>query len=433
MTQMSMMASPQDFDPDYHWNFVRFTAQGRRFCVPDYLFIEGSDYFAAEYGLKSGSGTPTDIEVVDASTDKVVELDVSIEDFRSFLTVLYPKTPDAIAQISEEGWLSILRLSTKWYFNDLRKMAIDKLEDYVTRMGPIELIGLAKELSFAPWLAYGYKDIVTRPQSVTVEVAREVGWEIAIQLCAMREERRIPIPVPPPTDPDIEFMLSQVFAPINLRQSDFITSAERVEAERLAAEREAAVEEEKRRKEEAVESQKKERRYREAEEAERVKQIQEASGLERRRRELLDQAEALGDQIANHEYRERGRCDSQISIYEPERTPGLYDQSELRAKTNTQQFQRMRPEEATAEEKERRERRAGAESQRMKREILEREEARNCAEAEAKELAEEKRRRDAEEKARKCAEEEAKRLAEEEWRRAAKERESMERERRRRR
>ena len=69
--------------------FDALQAQGRRFCVPDYRLIEGSDFFAAEYGLKSGSGTPTDFEVVD--TDRVIELDVTINDFRAFLTALYPK------------------------------------------------------------------------------------------------------------------------------------------------------------------------------------------------------------------------------------------------------------------------------------------------------------------------------------------------------
>ncbi|TFK23603.1 hypothetical protein FA15DRAFT_670319 [Coprinopsis marcescibilis] len=324
--------SPQDFDPDYHWNFVRFTAQGRRFCVPDYLFIEGSDYFAAEYGLKSGSGTPTDFEVVDAATDKVVELDVSIEDFRPFLTVLYPKTPDAIAQISEEGWLSILRLSTKWYFNDLRKTAIDKLQEYVTRMGPIERIGLAKELSFAPWLSSAYKEIVTRPESVTVGVAREVGWEIAIQLCAMREKRRAPIPVPPPTDSDIESVLSQDFAPISMRQPDFMTSAERLEAQKLAAEKEAAenaaaenaaAEEEKKRLEMVATEEKRLReenlrRIQEQIEREAQKKIEEASMLQQRQHQLLAEASALGEQIAWHD--PSGRCEIQIPVSEPERT-----------------------------------------------------------------------------------------------------------------
>ncbi|TFK23527.1 hypothetical protein FA15DRAFT_463291 [Coprinopsis marcescibilis] len=230
MTQMTM-PSPQDIDPDYHWNFVRFT--GRFFCVPDYRFIEGSDYFVSEYDLKSGSITPsTDFEVVDMNADKppqVIDLDVTIKDFRPFLTVLYPKTADAVAQITEEGWLSILRLSTKWYFNDLRKTAVDKLKDYIARMCPVERIKLAKELTFAPWLSSGYKELVTRSERVTVEVAREIGWEIAIDLCAMREGRHVLRNPPPLTESSIECMLSHDFAPINNRQPDFLTSSERLE------------------------------------------------------------------------------------------------------------------------------------------------------------------------------------------------------------
>ncbi|TFK23528.1 hypothetical protein FA15DRAFT_620728 [Coprinopsis marcescibilis] len=216
MTQMTM-PSPQDIDPDYHWNFVRFTAQGRFFCVPDYRFIEGSEYFASKYGLKNGSITPsTDFEVVDMNAEKppqVIDLDVTIKDFRPLLTVLYPKTADAVAQITEEGWLSILRLSTKWSFDDLRKTAVDKLKGYVARMCPVERIKLAKELSHAPWALSGYTELVTRPERVTVQVAREIGLEIAIELCGMREGRHVSWDPPSLTESGIKSILSCDFPP----------------------------------------------------------------------------------------------------------------------------------------------------------------------------------------------------------------------------
>lgn len=53
-----------------------------QFRLPTYRFMQGSDAFAAKYGL---------VEAQERGVDAApIELDVNIDDFRAFLEVLYP-------------------------------------------------------------------------------------------------------------------------------------------------------------------------------------------------------------------------------------------------------------------------------------------------------------------------------------------------------
>jgi hypothetical protein len=89
--------------------------------------------------------------------------------------------------LSEQEWLSVLKLSTQWLFNDLRQEAISHLSS--AEGDPIDRICLAKEFRVYHWLLEGYERVVERlasPQAAkgpfTVHEGKVVGLEVALEL-----------------------------------------------------------------------------------------------------------------------------------------------------------------------------------------------------------------------------------------------------------
>ncbi|KAH6893985.1 hypothetical protein BKA70DRAFT_1532761, partial [Coprinopsis sp. MPI-PUGE-AT-0042] len=104
---------------DYFWDVVRFKVGNTRFQLPLYRFVEESEYFATEYKLSDATkeGYATD----------ALELDVDLNDFECFLKGFLPRSPAAYhskPSLTQAEWISVLKLSTKWQFNDIRKTAI---------------------------------------------------------------------------------------------------------------------------------------------------------------------------------------------------------------------------------------------------------------------------------------------------------------------
>ncbi|KAH6894007.1 hypothetical protein BKA70DRAFT_1077901, partial [Coprinopsis sp. MPI-PUGE-AT-0042] len=87
--------------------------EGVVFQLPKYRFVEDSEVFMEMVTTSEGAG--------------VIELDVTLVEFESFLKAFLPRTsamydPEPI--LTKDEWISVLKLSSKWLFNDLRKLAI---------------------------------------------------------------------------------------------------------------------------------------------------------------------------------------------------------------------------------------------------------------------------------------------------------------------
>ncbi|KAH6907082.1 hypothetical protein BKA70DRAFT_1105024 [Coprinopsis sp. MPI-PUGE-AT-0042] len=160
---------------EYFWDVVRFKVANTRFQLPLYRFVEESEYFATEYKLwadVSKDGLATD--------DHVIELDVDLGDFECFLKVFLPRSPTTYhtrPTLIQAEWISVLKLSTKWRFNELRKVAIEALHSS-SGEGPslssMELAILAKESDVQTWLLNGYEGLIQEMLSLEREQGKEV-------------------------------------------------------------------------------------------------------------------------------------------------------------------------------------------------------------------------------------------------------------------
>ncbi|RXW20435.1 hypothetical protein EST38_g5420 [Candolleomyces aberdarensis] len=185
-------------DEDYHWELVTFIqdkVQNRIFRVPVHRFIEESETFAELHDLDALVASPGF-----SRSDPLlnaIELEADLQDFRAFLKVLYPRVlrfnlnrrrVESSSSITYGDWVSVLKLSTQWYFNKLRKEAIAKLDDH-KKLSTIERIKLAEEHHISSWLIQGYKTLVQRTTGITETEAEQIGWRVAIKLCGLRERR----------------------------------------------------------------------------------------------------------------------------------------------------------------------------------------------------------------------------------------------------
>ncbi|KAH6867902.1 hypothetical protein BKA70DRAFT_1414320 [Coprinopsis sp. MPI-PUGE-AT-0042] len=174
----------------HFWDSITFKVEGVVFQLPKYRFVEESEVFMEMVAKDAGDGP--------------IDLDVSLVDFESFLKAFLPRASamyDDKPTLVKEEWISILKLSTKWLFNDLRQLAISNLS--FPSLGlitdPIERICLAKEYNVYCWLLDGYREVIQRlltaddaggsPMTLTVQEGRRIGMDVALELSGIAIRR----------------------------------------------------------------------------------------------------------------------------------------------------------------------------------------------------------------------------------------------------
>ncbi|KAJ2918314.1 hypothetical protein MD484_g2132, partial [Candolleomyces efflorescens] len=176
--------SPFELDEDYFLNFATFLCEKRLFRVPKYRLLAESEVFASKYGL--ATDTYPISEYPDDPLVSATPLDVSADDFRNFLKVMYPKNIEGNLYLEPGEWLSVLKLSTDWHFNDLRKRSITALSTEY-KLGPVEKVALGLKYNVSHWLMEGFLQLVTRKEVITIADAEKIRWQSAITLYSIRD------------------------------------------------------------------------------------------------------------------------------------------------------------------------------------------------------------------------------------------------------
>ncbi|KAJ2930126.1 hypothetical protein H1R20_g6956, partial [Candolleomyces eurysporus] len=275
---------PCDLDEEYYWDFVTFSARGRLFRVPKYRLTNESEYFASKYGLDGDSGSEHEYGTVEDPRLNAVKLDdVSADEFRSFLKAVYPKVMHSYLTLAKDDWLSVLKLSTRWLFNDFRKKAIEELS--WLNLDPIERIQLGKEFDVEAWLQSGCRDLVSRETVISIEDAEKINWQVAISLYIIRDGVKKDA-MADAIDDQVRNAFSTDFERIKGSQSLYLSAEERLREVQEEEERKREAEERKKEEEELAIREAESRRL-EALAAEEEKRVAElALELENRRQKL---------------------------------------------------------------------------------------------------------------------------------------------------
>jgi len=159
---------------------VTFLVEGTLFKVPRRYFERNSDVWSAVFTLPSG-----DMETEGSSDDNPIRLEsITKIDFRRLLMVMYPESLGPLTMNSDE-WESVLKLSTLWELDDIRKEAIAELSKLL--VDAVDKVMLARSYRVGAWLLEGYTSLVKRETNLSSEEAARLGYETAFRICQRRE------------------------------------------------------------------------------------------------------------------------------------------------------------------------------------------------------------------------------------------------------
>lgn len=172
---------------EFYGGSVTFLVEDFLFKVPREPFQTGSTVFRDMFLLPQG-------ETVEGLNDeRPIKLDgIAMDEFEQLLRVLLyrnygtsPRLPAGVAQ-----WTSVLKLSTLWEFDELRKAAIDALSTALCN-DPIDRVILSSRFGITAWLLPALNELAQRPESLSVGEANRLGIETALMVASVREHIKL--------------------------------------------------------------------------------------------------------------------------------------------------------------------------------------------------------------------------------------------------
>ncbi|RXW23134.1 hypothetical protein EST38_g2718 [Candolleomyces aberdarensis] len=161
------------------------------FAVPKHHLLR-QGIFRTVFAIKPEPDEP----VVGLTEDSPLTIpDVPESWFRAFLKVLHPQEePPNYDSMHLFEWMATLRLSTMWGFKDIRRLAIERMENFPVNgtcchMTWLDYLIYGRDNHIRDWFKDGCVAIVEREQPIDVGQAESMGLEMAIRLCKLREER----------------------------------------------------------------------------------------------------------------------------------------------------------------------------------------------------------------------------------------------------
>jgi len=165
----------------FYFDCVVFQVENALFKLPKNRFTRSS-IFATIFTLPHGEN---DVEGTD---DKPFVLHGITEfDFQSLLKVMFPISITEY-DLTQQEWISVLKLSTMWEFIDIREVAMKQLSTDRMEMTTFVKIECGRTYEVKKWLLDGYVELVKRGKAITDEEAQLLGWSTTARLLRLREQ-----------------------------------------------------------------------------------------------------------------------------------------------------------------------------------------------------------------------------------------------------
>ncbi|KAI6043402.1 hypothetical protein EDC04DRAFT_2562969, partial [Pisolithus marmoratus] len=144
-----------------------------------------------------------DSETVEGQSDTspVILQGISKNEFESLLRALmYRSVSKKSSGLDQAQWISVLKLSTMWEFDELRNVAIQHLDqpspsfnaaDTPPPFNPVDKFALASKYDIKEWFLPALLALARRSKPISVEEGRLIGFENALKVAAVREELKM--------------------------------------------------------------------------------------------------------------------------------------------------------------------------------------------------------------------------------------------------
>ncbi|KAG8978187.1 hypothetical protein FRB94_014316 [Tulasnella sp. JGI-2019a] len=158
---------------------VSFLVEDTLYSIPEMMF-PGAGYLKSAINLASGK-----------SEDEPVELDITISEMDSLMSVLLDRRINSPLDLTIEKWGQALGLATLWKLDAARNFIID----HITRHFPdnlVDQIRLADDNDVGQWLHPAYETICKRDTPPTVQEVIALGPDRLVAILKIRETCRKP-------------------------------------------------------------------------------------------------------------------------------------------------------------------------------------------------------------------------------------------------
>ncbi|KAG6864671.1 hypothetical protein C0991_007946 [Blastosporella zonata] len=232
--------SEKTWDMEYCMESAVFEVQDSLFKVPRFYFSSNTDFFESSFAAldakdDTGGSSPKNANVKLEGVSKA--------EFRALLQFMYPKwvpylpwsaepttnfshRRSLVRTLSDDDWVSVLELSTKWMMLDIRAMAVTYLTS--SRMVSSDRVLLGRKYSVLQWLRSGYIAMAGSARLLAAN-AEKIGKESTVRLYRAREKawKSQSQALPPPGLKFIANEVSEVFKG-ELQLGQQLSSIERV-------------------------------------------------------------------------------------------------------------------------------------------------------------------------------------------------------------
>lgn len=172
---------------EFYIHTVTFLVEDCLFRVPREPLEAESTVFRDMFLLPQG-----DSETVEGQSDTspVILHGVSKKEFESLLRALLNRQhgKQKGSRLGKTQWISVLKLSTMWEFNELRDAAIQHLDSPSQPLDPVNKLVLASKYQIKKWQLPALLEFAKRSELISVEEGRLIGFENALKLAAVREQ-----------------------------------------------------------------------------------------------------------------------------------------------------------------------------------------------------------------------------------------------------
>ncbi|PPQ73428.1 hypothetical protein CVT24_008134 [Panaeolus cyanescens] len=173
-------------DPIYFFEHVLLKAEDRIFCVPKSELVQHGTYFRELFESQENGAAKS------PETKPIVLEGVSKIDFHNFLRLVYP-LQSVDRPSSDEHWIGVLDLSTKWGFDKIREIALTALEHLFVESSyncsTIYALHLCQKYNIQRYLKLQYERLITSviPLDRSAMLAGGLDEETILAISQMRE------------------------------------------------------------------------------------------------------------------------------------------------------------------------------------------------------------------------------------------------------
>jgi len=164
---------------------ITFAIEDQLFRVHRYFFEWESDFFKSMFTLPSGD------KMVEGTSDETALFlpGVTVRQFESLLDFLYFRQSIEDTFLSQENWIDLLGITTRYSCENIRKRAIQELSRSAT-IDPVKIIVLAIRYDVPQWLKEAYMLLCIRSKPLVESEAEQLGMAITVKIGQAREKYR---------------------------------------------------------------------------------------------------------------------------------------------------------------------------------------------------------------------------------------------------